>query len=93
MRKYILWEFPITITKISITRREIWKMGKSRAGQPVGKQKKMLNDLKRYLREALEADDEEAEYIFQTANDILESYHIRDKSMIDEIRKQREYKN
>ena len=67
-------------------------MGKSRAGQPVGKQKKMLNDLKRYLWKALEADDEEAEYIFQTANDILESYHIRDKSMIDEARKQREYK-
>lgn len=67
-------------------------MGKSRAGQPVGKQKKILNDLKRYLCKALEADDEEAEYIFQAANDILESYHIRDKSMIDEVRKQREYK-
>lgn len=67
-------------------------MGKSRAGQPVGKQKKMLNDLKRYLWEALEAEDEESEYIFQTANDILRSYHIRDKSMIDEVRKQREYK-
>jgi len=67
-------------------------MGKSRAGQPVGKQKKMLNDLKRYLQKALETNDEEAEHIFQTAHDILESYHFQDKSMIDEVRKQREYK-
>jgi hypothetical protein len=52
----------------------------------------MLNDLKIYLLKALETDDEEAEYIFQTAHDILESYHIRDKSMIDEVRKRREYK-
>lgn len=67
-------------------------MGKSRVDCPIGKQKKMLNDLKRYLRKALETDDTEAEYIFQTAHDILESYHMRDKSMIDEIRKQREYR-
>jgi hypothetical protein len=67
-------------------------MGKSRVDRPIGKQKKMLNDLKRYLWKALETDDEEAEFIFQTAHDILESYHIRDKSMIDEVRKQREYK-
>lgn len=67
-------------------------MGKSRVDRPIGKQKKMLNDLKRYLVKALETDDTEAEYIFQTAHDILESYHIRDKSMIDEVRKQREYK-
>lgn len=67
-------------------------MGKSRADQPVGKQKKMLNELKRYLLNALEVDDEEAEYIFQTAHDILESYHIRDKSMIDKVRLQRDYK-
>lgn len=67
-------------------------MGESRVDRPVGKQKKMLNDLKRYLWKVLETDDEEAEYIFQTAHDVLESYHVRDKSMIDEVRKQREYK-
>lgn len=67
-------------------------MGKSRVDRPIGKQKKMLNDLKRYLWKALETDDTEAEYIFQTAYDILESYHMRDKSMIDEVRKQREYR-
>lgn len=67
-------------------------MGESRVDRPVGKQKKMLNDLKRYLWKVLETDDEEAEYIFQTAHDVLESYHVRDKSMIDEVRKRREYK-
>lgn len=67
-------------------------MGKSRTGNPSGKQKRVMNEIRQYLKKALIVDDEEAEEIFRTAHEMMHEYHFRDESVIDEIRQQREYK-
>lgn len=57
-----------------------------------GKQKKLLNEVKQLLKTAVDTPDvEEAEDIFITCNDMLNSYHIRDRKLIDDAREKRKF--